>query len=320
MKLATFLRKDGSPAVGVVDTGRGAILDLARAHERAHGGSTPEFVSMQALIEAGESGLARARALAGTWPLEAEQPLAGTTLLSPLPVPQQLRDCLVFEQHLANAMKTWEKITGRPSGPISPLWYQRPSWYKGNRFSVVGHEHDVQWPSYSEMMDFELELACVIGRKGRDLTRDNALAHVFGYTIFNDFSARDMQMQERPLSMGPMKGKDFDTGNVLGPWIVTSDEIGDPHTLNMEVRVNGVRWGGGNSREMHHKFNDILAFISREETLYPGEVIASGTVPTGCGLELNRFLSPNDVVELDIERIGVLRNRIVRPAAKKTAG
>jgi 2-keto-4-pentenoate hydratase/2-oxohepta-3-ene-1,7-dioic acid hydratase in catechol pathway len=226
----------------------------------------------------------------------------------------------VFEQHLVNAMKTWEQVTGRPSAPISPLWYQRPSWYKGNRFSFVGHEHDVSWPSYSEMMDFELELACVIGRKGRDLTKANALDHVFGYTIFNDFSARDMQMQERPLSMGPMKGKDFDTGNVLGPWIVTSDEVGDPHTLDMQVRVNGERWGGGNSSQMHHKFNDILSFISREETLHPGEVIASGTVPTGCGLELNRFLQPNDVIELEIERIGILRNRIVRAEVPKAAG
>jgi 2-keto-4-pentenoate hydratase/2-oxohepta-3-ene-1,7-dioic acid hydratase in catechol pathway len=112
--------------------------------------------------------------------------------------------------------------------------------------------------------------------------------------------------------MGPMKGKDFDTGNVLGPWIVTLDEIGDPHTLDMEARINGERWGGGNSSQMHHSFNAILAFISRSETLYPGEVIASGTVPTGCGLELGRFLKPNDVVELEIERIGVLRNRIVR--------
>ncbi len=164
-------------------------------------------------------------------------------------------------------------------------------------------------------MDFELELACVIGRKGRDLTRENALDHVFGYTIFNDFSARDTQMQERPLSMGPMKGKDFDTGNVLGPWIVTGDEIGDPHTLEMQARVDGERWGGGNSRDMHHKFNDILAFISRSETVHPGEVVASGTVPTGCGLELGRFLTPNDVIELEIERIGILRNRIVRSAS-----
>jgi 2-keto-4-pentenoate hydratase/2-oxohepta-3-ene-1,7-dioic acid hydratase in catechol pathway len=312
MKLATFARADGEPAVGVVDPGRNLILDLARAAEQA-GRPNTAFATMLALIEQGEPALRAARALADTWPRKAEQRLAGTRLFSPLPVPQQIRDCLVFEQHLVNAMKTWEKMTGRPPAPISPLWYERPSWYKGNRFSFVGHEHDVSWPSYSELMDFELELACVIGRKGRDLARENALDHVFGYTIFNDFSARDVQMQERPLSMGPMKGKDFDTGNVLGPWIVTSDEIGDPHTLDMQVRVNGERWGGGNSRDMHHKFNDILSFISRSETLYPGEVIASGTVPTGCGLELGRFLAPNDVIELEIDRIGILRNRIVRP-------
>jgi 2-keto-4-pentenoate hydratase/2-oxohepta-3-ene-1,7-dioic acid hydratase in catechol pathway len=227
-----------------------------------------------------------------------------------------MRDCLVFEQHLLNAMKTWELRTGRPSAPISPLWYQRPTWYKCNRFSVVGHEAQVRWPPYAELMDFELELACVIGRRGCDIPQSEAHGHIFGFTIFNDFSARDVQMDERPLGMGPMKGKDFDTGNVLGPWIVTTDEIGDPQALEMSVRVNGERWGGGNSRDMHHSFAAILAFVSRSETLHPGEVIASGTVPTGCGLELNRFLNPGDVIELEIERIGVLRNRIVRPPSR----
>ena len=306
MKLATFVCPNGEAAVGAVDTSRNVLLDLTKAQP------DPAFATMLALIEGGAPTLEKVRAVTQAWPSAAEQPLQGIRLLSPLPIPQQIRDCLVFEQHLVNAMKTWERITGKPGGPISPTWYQRPSWYKGNRFSFVGPDADVTWPPYSEMMDFELELACVIGRKGRDLTRENALDHVFGYTIFNDFSARDTQMVERPLSMGPMKGKDFDTGNVLGPWIVTSDEIGDPHTLDMEARVNGERWGGGNSRDMHHKFNDILAFISRSETLHPGEVVASGTVPTGCGLELNRFLKPNDVIELEIARIGVLRNRIVR--------
>ena len=311
MKLATFLRQDGTPVVGVVDTGRGLVLDLARAAEQA-GEPDPAFASMLALIEHGAPALGKAQAVAAQWPSAAEQPLKGTRLLAPLPVPQQLRDCLVFEQHLANAMKQWEKMTGRKPAPIPPLWYQRPSWYKGNRFSVVGHEADVIWPAYSERMDFELELACVVGRKGKDIPAASAMDHIFGFTIFNDFSARDTQTEERPLNMGPMKSKDFDTGNVLGPWIVTRDEVGDPHTLDMEARINGERWGGGNSRDMHHKFNDILAFISRSETLHPGEVIASGTVPTGCGLELGRFLAPNDVIELEIERIGTLRNRIVR--------
>ncbi len=313
MKLATFIRHDGAPAVGVVDTGRDRILDLAAADARVNDHADLAFATMLALIEAGEGALARARAVVARWPHEAEQPLAGTRLLSSLPVPQQIRDCLVFEQHLVNAMVQWEKMTGRKPVPIPELWYQRPSWYKGNRFSFVGHEAEVMWPPYSELMDFELELACVIGRKGRDISPDAALDHVFGFTIFNDFSARDVQTQERPLNMGPMKGKDFDTGNVLGPWIVTCDELGDPHGLDMEARINGERWGGGNSSQMHHTFNAIIAFISRSETLHPGEVIASGTVPTGCGLELGRFLSPGDVVELEIEKIGILRNRIIRP-------
>jgi 2-keto-4-pentenoate hydratase/2-oxohepta-3-ene-1,7-dioic acid hydratase in catechol pathway len=290
-----------------VDTERSVLLDLARA-------GAP-FRSLLQLIEAGDEGLAKARAAAGRWPADASRPLEGTRLLAPLPVPQSIRDCLVFEAHLLNAMKAWEKLAGRPATAIPPVWYERPTWYKGNRFSVVGHEADVQWPPYSEMMDFELELACVIGRRGRDIPQARGMEQIFGFTIFNDFSARDTQMVERPLGMGPMKGKDFDTGNVFGPWIVTTDEIGDPHELDMEVRVNGERWGGGNSRDMQHKFPAILAFISQSETLHAGEVIASGTVGTGCGLELTRFLQPNDVVELEIQRIGVLRNRIVRPGA-----
>lgn len=306
MKLATYERAAGTAAVGVVDTARGEILDLVAAGAA--------FDSMQALIEAGDAGLARARDAAAKWPAAAARPLKGARLLAPLPRPESIRDCLVFERHLHNAMKAWEKLANRPVTEIPKVWFERPTWYKGNRFSVVGHEAEVQWPPYSEMMDFELELACVIGRKGRDITVAKGLEHIFGFTIFNDFSARDTQMVERPLGMGPMKGKDFDTGNVFGPWIVTTDEIGDPQKLDMEVRVNGERWGGGNSGEMQHSFAQILAFISIAETLHPGEIIASGTVGTGCGLELTRFLKPNDVVELEVEKIGTLRNRIVRPA------
>ncbi len=304
MKLATFDRQPGVPAVGVVDTERGEVLDLARA-------GVP-FASLLQLIEAGEEGLTLARTAAARWPTAGSRPLAATKLLAPLPVPQSIRDCLVFEAHLLNAMKAWEKLANRPTAPISPLWFQRPTWYKGNRFSVVGHEEPIEWPPYSELMDFELELACVVGRKGRDITPADALSHIFGFTIFNDVSARDTQMDERPLGMGPMKSKDFDTGNVFGPWIVTTDEIGDPQDLCMEVRVNGERWGGGSSSGMQHSFAEIVAFVSTSETLHPGEIIASGTVSTGCGLELMRFVRPDDVIELEIEKIGVLRNRIVR--------
>jgi 2-keto-4-pentenoate hydratase/2-oxohepta-3-ene-1,7-dioic acid hydratase in catechol pathway len=304
LKFATFIGDQGIARPGLVDTSRHEILDLLAA------GCAHE--SVLSLIESGEKGLSQARDIESTWPARATRPLSDAKLLSPLPVPQSIRDCLVFETHLRNAGKTWEKLANRPPMEVPAVWYERPTWYKGNRFSVVGHESDVQWPLYSKLMDFELELACVIGRQGRDMTPAESGKHIFGYTIFNDFSARDVQMIERPLGMGPMKGKDFDTGNVLGPWIVTPDEIGDPQNLEMEVRVNGERWGGGSSSEMQHSFAQIVSFISDHETLHPGEVIASGTVGTGCGLELNRFLEPGDVVELEIQGIGVLRNRIVK--------
>jgi 2-keto-4-pentenoate hydratase/2-oxohepta-3-ene-1,7-dioic acid hydratase in catechol pathway len=292
-----------------VDTARGAVLDLAAA-ARAGGPADGRFADMLALIDAGEGGLAQARSLAAAWPTEAAIPLAGLRLLAPL-LPRQMRDCLVFEDHLKNGMAQREKRTGVKES-IPDIWYRQPIYYKCNRFSVAGPDTTVVWPKYSQLMDFELELACVIGRTAKDIAREGALEHIFGFTIFNDFSARDAQFAEMAGRLGPAKGKDFDGGNVLGPWIVTRDEIGDPHALAMEVRVNGERWGGGNSASMHHKFPDILAHVSNAETLYAGEVIGSGTVGTGSGNEMGRYLKSGDVVELEIEKIGVLRNTVVR--------
>jgi 2-keto-4-pentenoate hydratase/2-oxohepta-3-ene-1,7-dioic acid hydratase in catechol pathway len=310
MKLATFIGRNDAPAIGVVDTARGAVLDLAAA---AHAGGRAvdgRFADMLALIDAGEGGLAEARSLAAAWPGEPATPLAGLRLLAPL-LPRQMRDCLVFEGHLKNGMAQREKRTGVKES-IPEIWYRQPIYYKCNRFSIAGPETTVTWPKYSQLMDFELELACVIGRTAKDIPRERALEHIFGFTIFNDFSARDAQFAEMAGRLGPAKGKDFDGGNVLGPWIVTRDEIGDPHALTMEVRVNGERWGGGNSASMHHKFGDILAHVSNSETLYAGEVIGSGTVGTGSGNEMGRYLKSGDVVELEIEKIGVLRNTVVK--------
>jgi 2-keto-4-pentenoate hydratase/2-oxohepta-3-ene-1,7-dioic acid hydratase in catechol pathway len=309
MKLATFIGRNDAPAVGVVDTARGAVLDLVAAARAGGRPADGAFTDMLALIDAGEAGLDEARRLAAAWPSEAEIPLAGLRLLAPL-LPRQMRDCLVFEEHLKNGMAQREKRTG-VKGSIPDVWYRQPIYYKCNRFSVAGPEADVVWPKYSKVMDFELELACVVGRTAKDIARERALEHIFGFTIFNDFSARDAQFAEMEGRLGPAKGKDFDGGNVLGPWIVTLDEIGDPHALKMEVRVNGARWGGGNSAAMHHKFPDILAHISNSETLHAGEAIGSGTVGTGSGSEMGRYLKSGDVVELEIEKIGVLRNRVV---------
>jgi 2-keto-4-pentenoate hydratase/2-oxohepta-3-ene-1,7-dioic acid hydratase in catechol pathway len=311
MKLATFNR-GGHNAIGVVDTGRGQILDLGAASELTAGTPSPAFANMLALIDAAGPGLEHARRLAAQWPSAAALPLDQVRLLSPLPEPRQMRDCLTFELHLRNAIARFEERTGLKR-PFPDVWFQQPIYYKANRFSFIGHEADVIWPRYSTWMDYELELAAVVGKTGKDIAPERAMEHIFGFTIFNDFSARDAQYLEMAGQLGPAKGKDFDTGNALGPWIVTPDAIGDPHNLNMDARVNGERWGGGNSRDMHHKWPAILAHISASETLYAGEVIGSGTVGTGCGLELGKQLRHGDVVELEIENIGVLRNRVLRP-------
>ena len=155
-------------------------------------------------------------------------------------------------------------------------------------------------------------VAIIIGKPAFRVSIADAMDYVAGYTIFNDISARDAQAIEMGGMLGPAKGKDFDKANAFGPCIVTADEIGDPYALDMIVRVNGEERSRGNSGTMHWKFEDLIAHVSRGETLHPGEILGSGTVGDGCGLEHLRFLEDGDVVELEIERIGVLRNRVVR--------
>jgi len=310
MKLATF-EKDGQRRLGAVLDGDLSLLDLAAAHQAATGASSPHLTDMLALIDGGLEALTLAHACLATPVAAAIYPLSAVRLLAPLPEPRQIRDCMVFEEHLKNAFAQAEKLTGRPVA-IPPVWYQQPIYYKANRFSVIGTEQEVRWPTYSNVMDFELELACVIGRTGVDIPRTEAASYIFGFTIFNDCSARDAQFKEMAGQLGPAKGKDFDTGNIIGPWLVTADAIGDPYDLRMTARVNGEVWGGGHSGAMYHKFEDIIAFISQSETLHAGEIIGSGTVGTGCGLELGRYLNSGDVVELEIEKIGILRNRFVK--------
>jgi 2-keto-4-pentenoate hydratase/2-oxohepta-3-ene-1,7-dioic acid hydratase in catechol pathway len=228
-----------------------------------------------------------------------------------------MRDFLCFEKHFRQARAQGVVIgagaTERdPAKVVLPaVWYEEPIYYKCNRLSVVGPEADVVMPGYTRMLDFELEFGIVTGKGGKDIARSAARDHVFGYLIFNDFSARDQQMREMQGTLGPTKSKDFDTGNVLGPWLVTADEIADPYALAMTARVNGEVWGSGNSGEMHHRFEDVLAHVSRDETVHPGEFFGSGTVGDGCGLEHGRFLQPGDRVELEVQGLGRLANRVV---------
>ena len=226
-------------------------------------------------------------------------------LLAPVPRPRVIRDFLTFEGHMLTA----GKALGRPQ--IPSVWYEVPAYYKGDPDTISGPDAVIEWPKYCEKFDFELELAMVIGRRGKNITKRDARRHIAGYTIWNDWSARDQQMKEGPLGMGPSKGKDFDTGNTIGPYLVTADEL-DVSNLRMVARINGEVWTDSTSSGRQFSFEDLIVHVSQNETIYPGELWGSGTTTGGSGLELDRWLKPGDIVEFEIDGIGILRNRIER--------
>jgi len=314
MKLITFEIVGGSRRIGAVVGDNDRVVDLTSA--AAGSANAAVFADMLSLIDGGEPALAQANNFVKA--AAATLTLSEVTMLSPIPVPRRLRDFLSFEKHVrqSRANRYLFGIHTEPRDPaliqVPKVWYDRPIYYKSNCFSVVGPEAEVHWPSYSVTVDYELEVAMIVGRKGKNISVEDAHQFIFGYCIFNDFSARDVQYTEMPGSLGPSKGKDFDTGNALGPWIATSDEV-NPQNLTMIARVNGEEWSRGSSSSMHHSFAKLLAYASLEETVYPGEVLGSGTVGGGCGNELGRFMKHGDVIELEVSGLGLLRNRIVAP-------
>lgn len=328
MKLVTFLM-DNAQRLGVLSSDGASVVDI-QAAARHFGDEEPAFFdSTIQMLEAGQEAFDLASDL--TRESEADDrsktiaPLNEVSLLSPVPRPRSIRDCLAFERHLIQATRTivsWkaptlvsldrgmERLFGRGFLRPPPVWYERPIYYKGNPNSVVGNEADILWPSFSRRLDFELEFGIFIGREGRNIPASKAPEYIAGFSLFNDFSARDTQAAEMTGRLGPAKSKDFDTGNAIGPWLVTPDEV--PDEITLRARVNGEEWSSGSSADMHFSFAEIIEYISRDETLYPGDFIGSGTVPGGCGLELDRWIQPGDIVELEAESLGVLRNRVVR--------
>jgi 2-keto-4-pentenoate hydratase/2-oxohepta-3-ene-1,7-dioic acid hydratase in catechol pathway len=222
--------------------------------------------------------------------------------LSPVD-PPLVRDFMAFEQHARNASK---QLGATPAEEL----FRRPVYYKGNPLTLIGHEQEVPWPGYTSYMDYELELGLVIGKAGSDLTPDEAIEHLLGVTIFNDFSARDIQGREMRGLLGPAKGKDFATG--VGPWITTRDEL-DLANLTMIARINGEEWSHNSSATITWSIAELIAYASKAETLWPGELLGTGTVGLGCGLEMGKRLQPGDVIELEVNGIGTLRNRIGQP-------
>lgn len=233
-------------------------------------------------------------------------------LLSPLPIPISFRDFYGFEQHV----KTCREKRGLS---IIPEWYELPVFYFSNHRAIIGTDQKVKKPSYTNCMDFELEVACVIGKRGKDISVEAARDHIAGLMILNDWSARDIQRKEMAVGLGPSKGKDFATS--FGPYFVPLSSLedrrdGDRWDLRMVARINGVQVSQGNLKDLTWTFSQMVSHASQDCELVPGEVFGSGTVGTGCLLELgpevHRYLEPGDIVELEVERLGVLRNRISR--------
>jgi fumarylacetoacetate (FAA) hydrolase len=216
---------------------------------------------------------------------------------------------MVFEEHVRNAR-------AKRGAEVPKEWFEGPTFYFSNHQALYGDGDVVPKPSYTDKLDVELELACVIGTGGRDIAVEHAEQHIAGLTIYGDWSARDVQRREMAVGLGPCKAKDF--ANSLGPHLATVDELVDHRTgpgawaLDMVIRINGERLGGGNSRDMRWSFAELVAHASQDVTLYPGDVIGSGTVGTGCLLEHDepRWLQPGDSVELEVQGIGVLTNKV----------
>lgn len=327
MRLVTF-QANGNTRIGAWIRNDTSIVHLASAAANRGGAPDAAFTSMQALIDAGPVALERAHSLVADPPPASLLPTTSVRLLAPLPEPRQIRDCLCFPDHLRGVQRiACERQIAAAADPaakrheleaagqfeVPASFYHFPLYYVSNRLAVVGPDVDVVWPTFSRFIDFELEWAVVLGRTGRSIERQRAHEYVFGYTIFNDWSARDEQMKvmNGALNIGPSSGKDFANG--LGPCIVTADEIPDPYALTMIARVNGEEVARGNTSGMHYRFEDLITHISRGHALYAGEVLCSGTVGGGCAVEAGVTLHPGDVIELEVERLGVLRNRVLAP-------
>jgi 2-keto-4-pentenoate hydratase/2-oxohepta-3-ene-1,7-dioic acid hydratase in catechol pathway len=317
MKLAriAYTGPDGiTPRLVAVQPEQQRVIDLAAAErlrleqqgatrEAARRLATALFPSsMTAAISLGDAFLMAARQAVETAPQEAMMPLSDLQWLSPLD-PPMLRDFTAFEQHV-------RKMSAREGKPIFKEFFQMPPYFKISPLTLIGHEQEVPWPNYTDHMDYELEIGLVIGKSGRNLRPQEALAHLFGITILNDFSARNIQGSEMSSGFGPAKAKDFATA--LGPWITTCDEV-DITNLEMVARVNGEEWSRNSTATITWTFEELVAYASKGETIWPGELLGSGTVGTGTGAEHGKKLYPGDVVELEVQGIGVLRNRLGQP-------
>lgn len=317
MKLVTFLNKNQESRTGWLQ-GEG-IVDMNLA-------SAELPTDMLTFIDDHEANFEIIKALGEVQP---HYQLSEVQLLAPLPNPRSFRDYVGFEMHMQNASRSF-------GHKIGPAWYDMPIFYFTNHQAIYGPDDEIKRPTKETKMDIELEMACIIGKKGKDIKTEDATPYIFGYTVFNDWTARAIQKVEMEVPLGPHKGKDF--ANAIGPCIVTADEMEQyripldesifqdpirvPHVagsrfdIKMTSRINGETICEGNYKTVYYNFEQMIERASENNvTLFPGDMLGSGTVGWGSLIEnafsVHRPLEPGDVVELEIEGIGVLRNKVV---------
>ncbi|MEO7000694.1 MAG: fumarylacetoacetate hydrolase family protein [Ktedonobacterales bacterium] len=343
MKLVTYHPQSAQnatePRAGVILNAE--ILDVARltewaAQKGADAAATEAPTTLLGILRQGDGAMPAIRSAleiatqADPAELRAVEGLAfaqaEVQLLTPVPDPPTIRDFYAFEQHVKAAR-------ARRNVGMIPEWYEIAVFYFSNTAALFGADEPVPYPRRSRELDFELEIACVIGKEGSEISADDAPEYIAGYMVMNDWSARDLQRAEMVLNLGPAKGKDFATS--LGPWLVTPDELADKrigagrderYDLALSGRINGDQLTSANWKDLYFTFPQMIERASQHVRLRPGDILGSGTCGTGCILELgterHRWLAPGDVVEMEIERLGVLRNTItgegpVAPPAKE---
>lgn len=302
MKYVTFKKSNQSIAAGFIEGN--FVFDMHEVSDGKLPSDLLTFIENHQTLEKYVANFKKDMHQQGVYPLEEVQ------LLAPLPRPVSVRDFYAFEEHVKTAR-------AKRGLEVVPEWYEIPVFYFTNHLAIKGPNQLISRPKQCEWLDYELEIACIIGKKGTNIAAEQAEDYIFGYCIMNDWSARDLQRQEMKVGLGPAKGKDFATS--LGPWIVTKDELEvyrnkDHYDLTMTAKVNGKLLSKGNFKDIFYSFQQMIERASDGVTLYPGEVIGSGTVGTGCILELGTdvhpWLVPGDVVELEITELGTLINKI----------
>ncbi|MGD0856004.1 MAG: fumarylacetoacetate hydrolase family protein [Dehalococcoidia bacterium] len=321
MKLVTYVRlNDGKKTekIGVLTKNEKQIVDLQKASKVIYGKPSEYFTDMIAFLKGTAAARTAAAELLKKAPADCIADIGAVRLLAPVPRPLSIRDTMCFEGHWIGCQRTAMRLfknidpdtVDQAVFKPGPIWYDEPRYYQCDTANVIGPDVEVIYPEGEKFKDYECELALYICKEGTNIHARDAWDYVGGYTIFNDFSSRAVQvsfMSGEGMNLGPGLGKDF--ANAMGPCLVTPDSF-DPTNAEMIVRVNGVERGRGNHSNAYHKIPDIISYVSRNITLHPGEVIATGTVDRGAGAENGTFLFFGDMIELEIENIGVLRNTV----------